>query len=485
MVTGKIIVCHPLDTSSPLSSEVQLLHPKASPNQIHFSTRPTQLEFTAGLVFKVSVISEAWDKPGSKLHRLSCIPGRLPRFFPTLSTRMNDLFVLAYFILFCCAYILPVTAMIHWRHQQHNLLANQFSPESELGQGFSLTQFLAFSDPLLVDSRPAPSDERVVHNQILERPATFDYLYADNHARIALRDLAPASKTPSVPQTAQATPSKTLPGIITTGSTPSTAAWPFPSAFDVGFNNNITAACQSFMHEMLDGSTFKECLPISMLLENSNSFFQTSKHLPRITSLLKASCSAPVTSCSQRFDTYAMNLTSACSTDLAHLNPQIQSGLLGLKSYQTLYTASCQLTTDSLPSDVNTTSTSRIPASSKSSASSFCFANAITNTTNPTDSYIYYLPLNVSLVGSAVPTCNSCLQSTMAVFQKETANRSNVLAGNYVKAASQINVVCGPEFVNASLASAISSADKTAIDGGRIIALCWIWLLIAGLGWLV
>ncbi|POS83895.1 hypothetical protein EPUL_005052, partial [Erysiphe pulchra] len=42
----------------------------------------------------------------------------------------------------------------------------------------------------------------------------------------------------------------------------------------------------------------------------------------------------------------------------------------------------------------------------------------------------------------------------MSVFQLATANRSSVLAHNYHQAASQVNVVCGPEFVNASLAAA-------------------------------
>jgi hypothetical protein len=135
---------------------------------------------------------------------------------------------------------------------------------------------------------------------------------------------------------------------------------------------------------------------------------------------------------------YASNITtsSACATDLKNQNPLITYAHLGLLAYQPLYRASCL----------------KNPATS-----SYCFADAITNASSPADSYIYFLPLNTTLVGGSQPTCDACLKETMAVFEAATSDRSSALASDYVSAAMQVNVNCGPGFVNASLAAAVSS----------------------------
>ncbi|KHJ31537.1 putative c6 zinc finger domain containing protein [Erysiphe necator] len=277
-------------------------------------------------------------------------------------------------------------------------------------------------------------------------------------------------------------PSKTQMVELTTPSpsTSSSTAWPLPTPFDVGFNHNITVTCQNFMSGMLSSSIFKQCSPISMLLQNSNSFFQASKNLLRITSLLDNSCGAPVSVCSELLHSYSQNLTKhdACGLDLSHSNPQIESALLGLRAYQILYTVSC-LRTSSPVVNINQKGHPITPNQTFSSIGrpedSYCFADALTNISNPSNSFIYYLPLNVSLVGSAVPTCTTCLQSTMSVFQLATANRSSIIASNYAKAASQVNVVCGPEFVNASLTAAVSSAN---LIGAKRSLLILFWILL-------
>ncbi|KAI1001078.1 hypothetical protein K3495_g7121 [Podosphaera aphanis] len=268
--------------------------------------------------------------------------------------------------------------------------------------------------------------------------------------------------------------------------TPSATAWPMPRAFDVGFNNNLTSACHNFMDMMLESETFKDCLPVSMLLQNSNSFFQASKNPNRITSLLDKSCNAPITTCTNVLNSFASNLTSpsACGTDFNHQNPQISSAVLGLQSYRTLFTATCL---HSSPDDIVNNATSSIsnPSIPHNPDTSYCFANAITNVSNPTNSYIYYLPLNISLVDSAVPTCNTCLRSTMSVFQQATANPSNVLTRNYVKAAKQINVVCGPKFVNDSIVTSIGNVGMSPPIGGPLYLLYFTWLYMAWVGWLI
>jgi hypothetical protein len=141
--------------------------------------------------------------------------------------------------------------------------------------------------------------------------------------------------------------------------------------------------------------------------------------------------------------------TTACASDISQGNPMILQAQLGLRAYQTLYTASCL----------------RNPTTS-----AYCFADAITNSSAPTDSYIYYLPLNISLPGGSQPTCDTCLVNTMAVFEAATANRSSSIADDYASAAEQINVQCGPGFVNTSLAVASnpSAAGRTSIPGADL-----------------
>jgi len=140
----------------------------------------------------------------------------------------------------------------------------------------------------------------------------------------------------------------------------------------------------------------------------------------------------------------ATNLTadSNCASDFSAQNPQIQQAKLGLEAYQPLYTASCLL---------------------NPTTQSYCFAGAVTNASSPTDAYIYYLPLNISLPGGSQPTCNSCLKNTMAVFDAATSDRSSLISGDYIAAAQQINVQCGPAFVNQSLAAAIKPSGASNI----------------------
>ena len=160
---------------------------------------------------------------------------------------------------------------------------------------------------------------------------------------------------------------------------------------------------------------------------------------------------------------WAQNITTAasCKADLALGNPLISYAQLGLLAYQPLYRASCL---------------------KNPSTSAYCFADAITNATNPADSYIYFLPLNTSLVGGSQPTCSSCLKQTMAVFEAATSDRTSALATDYVSAAMQVNVYCGPGFVNSSLATAIVSGAPTSqpfsnIGIFAVVILVASWLL--------
>ncbi|KUJ21240.1 uncharacterized protein LY89DRAFT_694815 [Mollisia scopiformis] len=310
---------------------------------------------------------------------------------------------------------------------------------------------LARSGTILVDQSPPPE------------PKNWELDTADDLRRRNTENSSSSSSSSSTGKgtsTSTLAPTTTSSGIAVAATETATS---LPTPFDTGFNNNITTNCQSFMTSMLSNSTFKSCLPFSLLLQNSNSFFQASKSLVRITQTLDYSCAANVTTCSAVMASFASNITStsACSSDLASQNPTIQQARLGLLAYRPLYSASCL----------------RNP-----STSAYCFADAITNSSNPTDSYIYFLPLNVSLVGGSQPTCDSCLKNTMSVFEAASSDRSSALASDYVSAAMQVNVKCGPNFVNQSLAAAITSGSPSSLPGPSVglfalVLLVASWLL--------
>lgn len=154
------------------------------------------------------------------------------------------------------------------------------------------------------------------------------------------------------------------------------------------------------------------------------------------------------------------NLTKTCASDLQAGNPAILQAQLGLDAYNTLYTASCL----------------RNP-----STSAYCYAEAVTNTSSPTDPYVYFLPLNVSISGGGAPTCNTCLVDTMAVFEQATSNRGSAIAHDYSTAAQQIDLHCGPSFVNTTLAAATSSiGGRTSAPGTEFALVLFLAALLFG-----
>lgn len=86
-------------------------------------------------------------------------------------------------------------------------------------------------------------------------------------------------------------------------------------------------------------------------------------------------------------DSYARELmtSSACKTDFDADTPLVIQALNGLVAYPVAYSASCLRDTEG----------------------SYCFANAVSNMSSPTDSYPYYLPVGQELPAGSRPSCNS------------------------------------------------------------------------------
>ena len=116
-----------------------------------------------------------------------------------------------------------------------------------------------------------------------------------------------------------------------------------------------------------------------------------------------------------------------CGADLLLQNPVVQQAYNGLIGYEPLYRAGCL--TDG--------------------GGSYCFANAVTNSSAPTSSYVYYLPLGVQLPAGTQPSCNQCLQDTMTIFAAAASNSSVPLNSDYTEAAQLVDSKCGTTFVEA------------------------------------
>ncbi|KAL8692474.1 MAG: hypothetical protein Q9218_002510 [Villophora microphyllina] len=166
--------------------------------------------------------------------------------------------------------------------------------------------------------------------------------------------------------------------IVTAPDTGSSAALPRP--FDTGLGNNYTQPnCPVFINNFLRNDTFTACLPFSLLLQNSMSFFSTTKSLPAITKTLNATCNVVEQACSTLLTQFALQLrqTENCADDYRRQQPLVVSAYNALISYEPLYKAGCE----------------------RDEKGNYCFANAITNQTSPTDSYPYYLPLGIEYDG--------------------------------------------------------------------------------------
>lgn len=114
----------------------------------------------------------------------------------------------------------------------------------------------------------------------------------------------------------------------------------------------------------------------------------------------------------------------------------------------------------------------------------YCYANVITNASNPSSAHFYFLPLNKTLPGTTIPNCGPCLQQTMDLYQAATADRTQPISRTYASAAEQVNAVCGPDYVNKTLAEA---TVPSAAALGRSVT--WLGaampLLLGSIVWLV
>ncbi|EAT91752.1 hypothetical protein HBH56_010580 [Parastagonospora nodorum] len=230
-----------------------------------------------------------------------------------------------------------------------------------------------------------------------------------------------------------------------------------PEPFDTGLSNNLTNTCAAFLQRMRGDASFRKCHPFSLLLQTSSGFFDASKSYLRITQTLDATCGVNASQCRQTMDSFAreLQMASACKQDLDNDMPLVIQALNGLVAYPVAYSASCLRDTEG----------------------SYCFANAVSNTSSPTDSYSYYLPVGQELPAGSRPTCNSCLQDAMAVFAQYANNATQPVSRTYAAASQQLTIGCGRSFVNVTAAPLKAAAPITTTSLTPTLTLVLMFIL--------
>lgn len=257
-----------------------------------------------------------------------------------------------------------------------------------------------------------------------------------------------------------------LPRKIATANSDSSSSMPTP--FDTISYNFANQTCTTFFTDFLSNSTVTDCHAVSLLLENSNSFFHTLSSAAATSRVLDVTCSQSVTKCASILTSLASDMIKSenCGDDYNAGNSVVQSTYQDLMAYEPIYRASCLTNPDT---------------------KDYCFVDAVQNTTAPNDYNVYFVPIGTKLTKSGALTCNACLQASMDIFAKFAAVNNQALDTTYLPSARVVNKYCGANFANTNVTV---GSDKVTAGAGLNVPLPGTRLafsvlgLFLGLGWL-
>ncbi|PWY86969.1 hypothetical protein BO70DRAFT_255839, partial [Aspergillus heteromorphus CBS 117.55] len=207
----------------------------------------------------------------------------------------------------------------------------------------------------------------------------------------------------------------------------------FPTAFDTSLTNNFTSTtCSPFIHSLLQNTTLTSCHAISLLLRNSDSFFHALTSAAATSSILDTACDANITSCSAALSSLAIALRqpSACGKDYDAGNQLVVDAYTDLITYEPIYRATCL---------------------QSPTTKDYCFVDAVTNTSNPVNYDVYFMPFGSGITTAPWPTCNLCLEATLAVYAQWAKVEGQPLVQDYLPTAEAINGVCGAGFADVNI----------------------------------
>lgn len=187
------------------------------------------------------------------------------------TTLENSLILLSSFLFLYCDHYMPrVTAKKNWPSECNPDVNGDTLPslDAETRSFAPINSISALPKTLFIHE--SQTEIRAGQHLIEDIHEQATSVTREN-GRLFQRDLTPDPKLSSN-QVLTVAPSKSQMVDLTTTSsnTTSTTPWSLPIPFDVGFNHNITTTCQNFMNDMLSSTTFKQCSPISMLLQVSS-----------------------------------------------------------------------------------------------------------------------------------------------------------------------------------------------------------------------
>ncbi|KAI0481711.1 hypothetical protein F4859DRAFT_431273 [Xylaria cf. heliscus] len=295
----------------------------------------------------------------------------------------------------------------------------------------------------------------------------WQIMSGEEHGELRRRAAAPKEAPQATTTTEVVIDTSTVTAAADPPTTTTAAASPLPSPFDGALAANFSAgqSCPNFINAFLSNATFKACYPVSLLLQGSQSFFMAEKSFFSITQVLDAACKADVEMCTAYFDDLADSLIADgnCGQEYKLENALVLQAYQGMKTYETVYKATCLTNADA-------------------DSLHYCFANAITNASTPSNAYLYYLPFNSTLPPTAAPACGSCTQQTMEIYQAATSNRKADISNTYTSAAKQINSECGENFVNTTLAAVTvpsAAASLNPASSSSLLLLSFVFMAIS------
>ncbi|KAI5816432.1 hypothetical protein BZA77DRAFT_312907 [Pyronema omphalodes] len=236
-----------------------------------------------------------------------------------------------------------------------------------------------------------------------------------------------------------------------TNTTAATAVPQFTVLDSVSTIVNLTQSCSVFMSKVRANAEFQGCKPLSGMIRDSTKFwdivqsglFETTRAMDKI-------CKTDFQRCSTVMDNLSgqVKLPENCGEDFKQGNPVVHNLWTLLISYKPIQLAGC---------DVDETGT-------------YCYA-AAAYSDEPSDIYIYSLPLGNVLPTSYRPSCNKCVKSAANNYRTYAGNITNPLYETFPRTVDQINTVCGPNFASkdgikytgSSAASSISTISATPL----------------------
>lgn len=235
----------------------------------------------------------------------------------------------------------------------------------------------------------------------------------------------------------------------------------FPTAFDTSLSNNFTTeSCPSFFKKFLADSSFTDCHAISTLLRDSTGFFHTLRSAASTSHVLDTACSADVSSCSSTMSSFASDLLNDdnCGQDYEDGNPLVENAYYDMITYEPIYRATCLQNPDT---------------------SDYCFVDAVTNSSNPADYDIYFLPYGSTIGSSSTPACGACLQATLDIFSEWAQVKDQPLADSYLPSAHTMNGKCGADFAKVNITVGEEDDVPSAASSQRAISFpLWLSLTI-------